>query len=250
MKWCGVINLFPDFFEAFSSFGMVKRAIDKKKLALEIFNLREYSDNPQGYIDDRPFGGAPGMVFRPEPLHLAIQDAKAKAPGHARVIYLSPAGKPLKHDKVLELANTDAPLIFLAGRYEGIDQRIIDAEVDEQISLGDYVLSGGELAAMVVIDALVRWLPGVLGHQASAANDAFSVQNNGMLDCPHYTRPGEFNGKSVPKVLLSGDHQAIARWRKMQILGQTWQHRPDLLKNIQLDEEAEQLLADYKKEHA
>jgi tRNA (guanine37-N1)-methyltransferase len=250
VKWCGVINIFPEFFSAFSSFGMVQKAINQNALVLETFNLREYSDNPQGYIDDRPFGGGAGMVFKPEPLTKAIADAKAKAPSKARVIYLSPAGKRLDNKKIVNLSLCEESLIFIAGRYEGIDQRVVESQVDEIISLGDYVLSGGELAAMVVLDAMVRWLPGVLGHDESVKNDSFATENDGLLDCPHYTRPSEYNGQVVPKVLLSGDHSQILKWRKKQALGQTWQHRPDILAKLQLDDESKQLLSDYQQEYA
>lgn len=235
--------------DAFNRCGMVKKAIEKQALHLESIFLRDFSDNPQGYIDDRPFGGGPGMVIRPEPLSAAIQYARNKAPKPAKVIYLTPAGRPLDHHKVVNLAQSEQPLIFIAGRYEGIDQRVIESEVDEMISIGDYVLTGGELAAMVVIDAMVRWIPGILGHQDSAANDAFTEENGGLLDCPHYTRPNDFAGKKVPQVLLSGDHKEIEKWRKKQALGQTWLHRPDILKKKALNAYEKELLADYLKEH-
>lgn len=249
MKWCGVVNLFPAFFDAFGAFGMVKKAMQQDALMLENFNLRDYSDNAKGYIDDRPFGGGQGMVFKPEPVLKAIAAAKAKAPQKARVIYVSPAGKPLQQSKVQELASSDNALVFLAGRYEGVDQRIVDTVVDETISLGDYVISGGELAVMVIIDAIARLLPGVLGHPLSAAQDAFSEQNDGLLDCPHYTRPENLAGLRVPEVLLSGDHEKISTWRRMQALGQTWLKRPDLLK-APLSAQDTALLNEFKREWA
>lgn len=229
MKWCGIISIFPEFVQAFSEVGMVRKAIEQQQLVVEAINLRDFSDHPAGYVDDRPFGGGAGMLFKPEPLFKAIQYAKQSAPGPCKVIYVSPAGERLSQSKVLEVAQWPENLIIIAGRYEGIDQRIIDSEVDVLLSIGDYVISGGELAAMVIVDAMCRWLPGVLGHKDSAANDAFSEANNGLLDCPHYTRPAVFNGQAVPGVLLSGDHAAIDAWRQEKILQQTSQYRPDLL---------------------
>lgn len=246
--WCGVITLFPEMFTALTSEGIVARAIKKELLALALWNPRDFTSDNYATVDDRPYGGGPGMVMMAVPLRAALKAAKQSQPG-AKVIYVSPAGKRFNYKKARELANNKQPLIFIAGRYEGIDQRVIEHDVDDIISIGDYVLSGGELAVMVIIDAITRWLPGALGHGASAPNDAFSEENNGLLDCPHYTRPAELEGQKVPAVLLQGDHQRIARWRQKQALGQTWLHRPDILEKMTLDANAEKLLAEFQQEY-
>lgn len=236
-----VITLFPEMFTAITHSGITKRALHSDLLALEFFNPRDFSQDKHRRVDDRPFGGGPGMVMRVEPLKRAL-DACCLWHGvprdNIRVIYLSPQGEVLKRDKVcsvLALGN----LVLVAGRYEGIDERFIESEVDEELSIGDYVLSGGELPAMVLIDAMIRRIPGALGGAQSAAEDSFE---GGRLDCPHYTRPEVFAGMKVPEVLLSGDHQRIARWRQQQSLLRTRARRQDLFDIEDLSPEERQLL--------
>ena len=235
-----VITLFPEMFSAITEYGISGRAVDNGQLSLLTYNPRDYTQDLHRTVDDRPYGGGPGMVMRFEPLRDAIRDARSALP-KAKVVYLSPQGSSLKQNDLI-VGEEDQELILLAGRYEGIDERLMDTEVDAEWSIGDYVLSGGELAAMVVIDAMSRTIPGVLGHEDSAAQDSFS---HGLLDCPHYTRPERVDGRSIPDVLLGGDHEQIRRWRLQQALGRTWQRRPDLLDNLQLDEEQTQLLDDF-----
>ena len=240
-----VVTLFPDMFDALTQFGVTGRAVENKLLSLNTRNPRDYAEDNHRTVDDRPFGGGPGMVMMVEPLQKAISDARRVLPANTKTVYLSPQGK--KVDQALLQEAAQAPgWIFLAGRYEGVDERLIEAEIDEEWSIGDYVLSGGELAAMVVIDGMARLLPGALGHADSADQDSFV---NGLLDCPHYTRPEQIGGRSVPSVLLSGDHQAIARWRMKQALGRTWLRRPDLLENIQLNDLQKKLLEEFKQEN-
>lgn len=236
-----VITLFPQMFTALTEVGVSGRAVQKGILQVETWNPRDYAKDNYRTVDDRPYGGGPGMVMMVEPLRDAIQAAKKAAPGKAKVIYLSPQGRRLNQQALATLA-TEERLILLAGRYEGIDERLIEAEVDEEWSIGDYVLSGGELPAMVMIDGMARLIPGVLGHEDSAVQDSFV---SGLLDCPHYTRPEEFEGHSVPAVLTSGDHKAIERWRLKQALGRTYQRRPDLLEELELDQEQQALLQQY-----
>lgn len=245
--WCGVISLFPQMFSAIQEYGMTSRAIARDLLSLQIWNPRDYTTDKYATVDDRPYGGGPGMVMMGAPLRSALLAAKACQP-LAKVIYVTPAGKRFDHQMARRLADDRQPLIFIAGRYEGIDQRVVEQDVDEQISLGDYVLTGGELAVMVIIDALSRWLPGVLNAQ-SAPNDAFTQENMGLLDCPHYTRPAILDGKNVPDILLEGDHKVIALWRKKQALGQTWLYRPDILEKLTLDETCQNLLAEFQEEY-
>lgn len=247
--WCGVISVFPQMFSAIVDYGITSRAIKNGLLCLQTWDLRAYAGNKHATVDDRPYGGGPGMVMRAQPLLEAITAAKAQAPKPAKVVYVTPAGKRFDQEKARALAQSNEPLIFIAGRYEGIDHRIVMREVDEQLSIGDYVLSGGELAVMVIVDAICRWLPGALGDEQSAPQDAFTAENLGLLDCPHYTRPAIWEGDTVPDVLLAGDHQAIARWRKKQSLGQTWLYRPDLLANALLDEANKRLLAEFQEEY-
>lgn len=239
-----VISIFPPMFEALTGYGVTGRAIENGLLSVKVWNPRDFTTDRHRSVDDRPYGGGPGMVMRPEPLAAAISQARLANPG-AGVIYLSPQGRRLDQAGVLHLAGRHG-LIMVAGRYEGVDQRVLDAEVDEEWSIGDYVLSGGELAAMVLIDAVARQLPGVLGHEQSAQQDSFA---SGLLDCGHYTRPVEYAGSAVPEVLLSGDHEQIRRWRLKQALGQTWLKRPDLLEHLQLDAEQQRLLEEFRLEH-
>ncbi|MBN9287817.1 MAG: tRNA (guanosine(37)-N1)-methyltransferase TrmD [Gammaproteobacteria bacterium 39-13] len=246
--WCGVVTLFPQSFSAIQDYGITARAIKNGLLTLKTWDPRDFTVDNYATVDDRPYGGGPGMVMMAQPLRDALAAAKQAAPSRPRVVYVTPAGKRFDQQTARKLAMNSEPLIFIAGRYEGIDHRVIEHDVDEQLSIGDYVLSGGELAVMVIVDALTRWLPGALGHNQSAVNDAFSEENLGLLDCPHYTRPASLAGVDVPPVLLGGDHQLIARWRKKQSLGQTWLHRPDILQKLTLDETCQKLLAEFQKE--
>ncbi len=239
--WFGVVTLFPEMFAMAKEFGVLGRAIERGTVAIESVNPRSFAQDRHRTVDDRPYGGGPGMLMKVAPVQDAIAKARELAPGKARVVYLSPQGRRLDQKLVAELSGEQA-LILLAGRYEGVDERLIDAEIDDEISIGDYVLSGGELPALVLIDAIARWLPGVLGHEASAEQDSFA---QGLLDSPHYTRPEEFEGRRVPEVLLSGDHERIRRWRLKQSLGRTWQRRPELLEKYELSAEEQELLQDY-----
>jgi tRNA (guanine37-N1)-methyltransferase len=240
-----VVTLFPQMFQVLSDYGITGRAVNRGILDMTTWNPRDYAPDRHQTVDDRPYGGGPGMVMMVQPLRDAIREARAMADGATRVIYLSPQGRKLDQHGLAELAK-QPNLLLVCGRYEGVDERVIAAEVDEEWSIGDYVLSGGELAAMVMIDGITRLLPGALGHEESAVQDSF-VQ--GLLDHPQFTRPEEIEGISVPEVLLSGDHQAIARWRYKQALGRTWLRRPDLLEGLDLNLEQEALLAEFIREH-
>ena len=240
-----VVTLFPPMFDAVTGYGVVGRAVKREILQLGLWNPRDFTQDNHRTVDDRPYGGGPGMVMLLQPLREAVAAARAAAAEPAHVICLSPQGRRLDQRGVEELARRPR-LILVAGRYEGIDERFIELEVDEEWSVGDYVLSGGELAAMVMIDAVSRLLPGVLGHEASAEQDSFA---GGLLDCPHYTRPEVYDGRAVPPVLLSGDHQAIVRWRLKQALGRTWLRRPELLEQLALDEKQRLLLQEFILEH-
>ncbi len=233
-----VITLFPESLEGLTGLGVTGRAIREGKVQLKTWNPRDWATDKHRTVDDRPYGGGPGMVMAVEPLTSTIRAARAEQADGIAVSLMSPQGRCLDQAGVEELAGRQG-LILVCGRYEGIDERIIESEIDEEWSIGDYVLSGGELAAAVIIDAVSRLLPGVLGDDQSAVEDSFV---NGLLDHPHYTRPEMAGEKAVPEVLLSGDHEAIRRWRKKQSLGRTWLRRPDLLKDRQLDEESKQLL--------
>ncbi len=232
-----VISLFPEMFDAITKYGISSRAFDKKIYVLSVINPRDFTQDNHKTVDDRPYGGGPGMVMLAEPLSLAIKAAKALN-GDAKVIHLSPRGQPLTHEKVMQLSQQQG-LILLASRYEGVDERLLESLVDEEISIGDYVLSGGELPAMALIDAIVRQLPGSLGDADSALEDSFV---NGLLDCPHYTRPEVYEGKVVPEVLLSGNHAKIREWRFKQSLLLTRAKRPDLLAARSLTKEEARLL--------
>jgi tRNA (guanine37-N1)-methyltransferase len=248
--WIGVVSLFPEMFDALTQQGVVGRAVEKQRIALEFWNPRDYATDRHRSVDDRPYGGGPGMLMKVDTLRAAIFAAREraqKATGQVpTVIYLSPQGRKLDQQGVQALASA-GPLVVVAGRYEGIDERVVESDIDEEWSIGDYVLSGGELPAMVLIDAAARLIPGVLGHQDSAVEDSF---NDGLLDCPHYTRPEIIDGRQVPDVLLSGNHAAIKRWRLKQSLGRTWQRRPDLLEGRTLDAEQRKLLNEFIEEHA
>jgi len=242
--WIGVISLFPEMFRAITEHGVTGRAVKSGLLQIECWNPREFTHDKHRTVDDRPYGGGPGMLMMVQPLRDAIHAAKQAAGDGAKVIYLSPQGRKLTQAGVTELA-TNQKLILVAGRYEGIDERVIQTEVDEEWSIGDYVLSGGELPAMTLIDAVSRLVPGVLGDQASAEQDSFT---DGLLDHPHYTRPELLDGMAVPEALTSGNHEVIRRWRLKQSLGRTWQRRPELINNLALTDEQESLLAEYVRE--
>ncbi|MDR2881399.1 MAG: tRNA (guanosine(37)-N1)-methyltransferase TrmD [Azoarcus sp.] len=239
------ITLFPEMFAALTGSGITRRALERDLYRIVFHDPREFTNDAHRTVDDRPYGGGPGMVMLAEPLTQAIAQARQGHAETAPVIYLSPQGTPLTHAKVLELARLPG-LILLCGRYEGIDQRLLDREVDEEISLGDFVLSGGELAAMALIDAIVRQLPGALNDAGSAQEDSFVA---GLLDCPHYTRPEVFENEQVPEVLLSGNHALIRRWRLKQALGRTWLRRPDLLAQRGVNEEESRLLEEFREEY-
>ena len=226
-----VLTLFPEFIRQCTQVGVVGRAFERGLLSVEAWNPRDYATDNHRRVDERPFGGGPGMVMLPEPLSACLHAARAANPAPARVIYLSPQGPALTQRKARELAACER-LILVCGRYEGVDERFIDREVDEELSIGDYVLSGGELAAAVVIDAVGRLQEGALNDAESASQDSFE---DGLLDCPHYTRSESLGTEGVPPVLLSGDHAAIRRWRRQQSLGRTWLRRPELLARLTLD---------------
>lgn len=242
-----IVSLFPEFIAQCAAFGVVGRAGERGLLSLHGWNPRDYAEGNYRRVDDRPFGGGPGMVMLIDPLRASLRAARAADPAPARVIYLSPQGARLTQAKVRELAESER-LILLCGRYEGVDERLIRAEVDEELSIGDYVLSGGELAAAVVVDAVARLREGVLNDAESAAQDSF--EGDGLLDCPHYTRPVEHELGAVPEVLMSGNHARIARWRRQQALGRTSERRPDLLDEAGLSKDDRALLAAYRAERA
>ena len=240
MRRIGVVTLFPEMLRALTGFGVSGRAVDNGLVEVRTWNPRDFASDRHRSVDDRPYGGGPGMVMMVEPLRSAIRAARvALAP--CTVIYLSPQGRRLDQAGVERLAGQEN-VVLVAGRYEGIDQRLIDSEIDEELSIGDYVLSGGELPAMVLIDALVRLIPGALGDEESARQDSFAA---GLLDCEHYTRPEEMDGRCVPEVLVSGNHAEIARWRRKQALGRTWLRRPDLLASTPLAKADRRLLDEY-----
>lgn len=241
-----LISLFPEFVAQLAGHGVVGRAQERGLLSLHGWNPRDHAEGNYRRVDDRTFGGGPGMVMMIDPLRACIEAARAADPAPAKVVYLSPQGSPLTQVRVRALAG-ESRFILLCGRYEGVDERLLAAEVDEEISIGDYVLSGGELAAAVVVDAVARLQDGALNDHESAAQDSFG--EDGLLDCPHYTRPVEHALGEVPPVLLSGDHAAIARWRRQQALGRTWQRRPDLLDEATLSDADRQLLDAFRAEN-
>lgn len=242
------VTLFPEMFDAIAASGITSRALQQGIWQFATWNPRDFTHDNYHRVDERPYGGGPGMVMMPEPLEMAIEAARARQRAlgidGTRVVYLSPQGRRLDHQTVMQLTARPG-MILLCGRYEGIDQRLIERQVDEEISIGDYVLSGGELPAMVLIDAVVRQLPGALNDAQSADEDSFV---DGLLDCPHFTRPEEYRGMRVPDVLLSGNHALIAAWRLKQALGRTWRRRPDLLEGRQLTKQESRLLAEYQQE--
>ena len=240
----GIITLFPEMFDAVSRHGITRRAVEQGQLELAFWNPREFTHDRHRTVDDRPYGGGPGMLMKPEPLVAAVDAAKQALGQDCPVIYLSPQGRRLDQDGLKELSQ-QAAMILVAGRYEGVDERFISARVDQEWSIGDYVLSGGELGAMVMIDGITRLLPGTLGHPQSAQQDSFM---EGLLDCPHYTRPEEFDGQRVPQLLLQGNHEVIRRWRLKQALARTAERRPDLLRAMKLNDEQQQLLQQFMQE--
>ena len=241
-----VVTIFPGMFEAVSRHGITRRALEEKRFELHTWDPRDFTSDNYRRVDDRPYGGGPGMVMLPEPLQAAIDAAKQRQAGagvaRSTVVLMSPQGERLG-EKVLQELSGEEGIVLIAGRYEGIDERLVRKSVDREVSIGDYVVSGGELPAMVLIDALVRRLPGSLNDEQSAAQDSFAA---GMLDWPHYTRPEEWQGQRVPEVLSSGNHAAIARWRRKQALGRTWDRRPDLVDEKSLSREDRQLLEEYR----
>ncbi|HSG96469.1 MAG TPA: tRNA (guanosine(37)-N1)-methyltransferase TrmD [Woeseiaceae bacterium] len=239
-----VVTLFPEMVGTIAEFGVVGRAQRNGLVSLGLENPRDHTSDVHRTVDDRPYGGGPGMVMKYEPLAAALAAARERSPAGSPVVYLSPQGAVFDQARARQFAELPG-LVLLAGRYEGVDERLIESQVDEELSLGDFVLSGGEVAAMAVIDAVVRLLPGVLGDDESAAQDSFM---DGLLDCPHYTRPEEIEGRDVPAVLTSGDHAEIARWRLKQALGRTYERRPDLIDKLELNEEQQALLDDYLEE--
>ncbi|MBL4582096.1 MAG: tRNA (guanosine(37)-N1)-methyltransferase TrmD [Gammaproteobacteria bacterium] len=253
----GIVTLFPAMFAAVTEYGISGRAVRSGLMNLELFNPRDYTTDKHRSVDDKPFGGGPGMLMKTEPLMASIAAARrAVETKHAagadnseskgtKVIYLSPQGKTLKQDSIIDLAQRES-MVLLCGRYQGIDNRVLESEIDEEWSLGDFVISGGELAAMTLIDAMTRFQPGALGDEGSALEDSFS---NGLLHSPEYTRPQSINGQGVPEVLLSGDHEAIRKWRLKQSLGATWLKRPDLLQAMSLENEQEELLEQFKQDY-
>ncbi len=241
-----LITLFPEMFRALDEQGVTGRAVDRGLVELAFWNPRDYTRDLHRTVDDRPYGGGPGMVMKVEPLRMAIERARAAAKPGTPVLYLSPQGRRLDQSAVGALAKRDG-MILIAGRYEGIDERLIERHVDEEWSIGDYILSGGELAAMVLMDAVIRLIPGVLGDAESAVQDSYTA---GLLDCPHYTRPEVVDGQAVPPVLLSGNHEAVRRWRLQQSLGRTWLRRPDLIQQRALSADEQNLLDEFIQAHA
>jgi tRNA (guanine37-N1)-methyltransferase len=242
VMWVGVVTLFPEMFRALTDYGISRRAIEKELLTIETWNPRDFANDKHKTVDDKPYGGGPGMLMKVQPLKDAISAAKRKAGVECPVIYLSPQGKSLEQADLEKLVKLPQ-LILVAGRYEGIDERLIGSVIDAEVSIGDFVVSGGELPAMILIDGVTRLLPGAVGDKESVDNDSFS---DGLLDYPQYTRPEVDDGLIVPRVLLSGDHREIARWRKMHSLGRTYEKRPDLIKERMLTDEERRLLDEYR----
>lgn len=242
--WIGLVSLFPEMFKAITEYGVTGRAVKQNLLQVHCWNPRDFTNDKHKTVDDRPYGGGPGMLMMVQPLRDAIQAAKTVAGEGVKVVYLSPQGRKLDQAGITELAKNQK-LILVCGRYEGIDERLIQTEIDEEWSVGDYVLTGGELPAMTLIDAVARFIPGVLGKQASAEEDSFA---DGLLDCPHYTRPEVLDGMSVPEVLMSGNHAEIRKWRLKQSLLRTWLRRPELLESLALTDEQRKLLNQVKLE--
>lgn len=242
----GIITLFPDMFKAVTQYGITGKSIKNEILSVKLWNLRDFSDNQYKKIDDRPYGGGPGMVMMIEPLQRAIDQSKHELGNKTKVIYLSPQGKKINQNFICKLVNNDKNLILVCGRYQGIDARLMQMKIDEEWSIGDYILSGGELAAMILIDVIARILPNTLNNQESIKSNSFFTSKLGY---PSYTRPRNFRNMLVPSVLLSGHHNNILRWRLKQSLGNTWIKRPDLLRKLQLTQEEKKLLSEFKNEY-
>ncbi|MCH2190295.1 MAG: tRNA (guanosine(37)-N1)-methyltransferase TrmD [Gammaproteobacteria bacterium] len=242
-----IISIFPEMFDAITKHGVIARAVKQGVVSLRLYNPRDFASDRHSTVDDRPYGGGPGMVMMPDVMAAVLKSALGNAKNDPHVVYLTPQGRRFDYDSAIKFAESSSSqsLVMIAGRYEGIDERFIEHYVDSEWSVGDFVLSGGELPAMIMVDAITRLLPDSLGNSQSAEQDSFV---DGILDCPHYTRPEQFEGESVPAVLLSGDHRAIERWRVKQALGRTWQRRPDLLNAKQLNAEQLQLLEEFKSE--
>ena len=254
MKRFDVITIFPEMLDALADHGITRRALDEGRFELKAWDPRDFTQDNYRRVDDRPYGGGPGMVMLPGPLEACVEAAKArqKEAGvqHPCVVLMSPQGERLGEDLIRELGAVEG-IVVIAGRYEGLDERLVERMVDREVSIGDYVTSGGELPAMVMIDCIVRRLPGSLNEAASAEQDSFGFDPSfprGLLDWPHYTRPEEWNGARVPEVLLSGNHEAIRRWRRKQSLGRTWERRPELIEDGSLTKEDRQLLDEYRRE--
>lgn len=237
----GAVTLFPEMFSAFTEYGVSSRAVKSGLISFQSWNPRDFTHDKHRTVDDRPFGGGPGMLMKVEPLRDAIVAARAASKKPTKVVYLSPQGKKLNQQGVQSLSENER-IVFVCGRYEGIDERLIETQIDEEWSLGDFVISGGELAAMAFMDSISRLIPGVLGHEQSSVEDSFF---DGLLDCPHYTRPEMLENKGVPDVLLSGHHENIRRWRAKQAIGRTWERRPDLLDGRSLSKEQRTLLDEF-----
>ncbi|MGZ8165213.1 MAG: tRNA (guanosine(37)-N1)-methyltransferase TrmD [Methylobacter sp.] len=236
-----VVTLFPEMVTAAASYGVTGQALERGIVSLAVWNPRNYTRDRHRTVDDRPYGGGPGMVMKYQPLHDAVNEARQAGLETTKVVYLSPQGKPITQDLLSEASDL-SQLVLVAGRYEGIDERFVELDCDDEWSIGDYVISGGELAALIVIDGITRLLPGVLGDEESAQQDSHM---NGLLDFPHFTRPEQLEDRSVPDILMSGNHADINRWRMKQALGRTWQRRPDLLKKKNLSAEQENLLKEF-----
>jgi tRNA (guanine37-N1)-methyltransferase len=243
-----VVTLFPDMLDAVTQWGITGRARERRCYEMVAWNPRDFAGDAYRTVDDRPYGGGPGMVMLAAPLEKAIAAAKQRQAssgvGRNKVVFLSPQGRLLNHDLVRELTALEG-LVLVAGRYEGVDERLLQRCVDMEVSIGNYVLSGGELAAMVLMDSIIRWMPGVMGDPESVVQESFV---SGFLDCPHYTRPEVYEGAEVPAVLLSGHHALIERWRMKQALGRTWERRQDLLEGVELSEAQKRLLEEYKQD--
>lgn len=244
-----IVTIFPDFFGSILAHGVLKRALSGGQLAVRLHDLRDFTEDRHRTVDDRPFGGGPGMVLKPEPIFRAVESIKSEdGAREVPVILLSPQGRLLRQPVVEELARRPR-LVLICGRYEGMDERVAESVATDELSIGDYVLSGGEIAAAVVMECVTRLVPGVLGNEESIAQDSFGEENapgRRVLDWPHYTRPAEFRGMRVPDVLISGDHAEICRWRRRKALEKTWRTRPELLADLPLDEEDRQVLEDLK----
>ena len=240
MKLFNLLTVYPKFFESFKNYGLIKKGLDRNLIAVNIIDIRDFTNDKHKRVDFRPIGGGPGMIIQYEPVREALNQIS-----QTKIILLSPQGKPLTQSKLIQLS-TENNITFVCGRYEGVDERIIENLIDEEISIGDYVLSGGEMPASIIVEGITRLIPGVAENIESIENDSF---NNNLLDYPHYTKPNKIDGLAVPDILLSGNHQEISRWRRKQSLGMTYLKRPDLLKNVNLSKEDDRLLQEFIAEH-